>query len=263
MSDCEKRRSRQGAKAQSEEGLPDCLAPWRLGVTFFTGLFSQARKLAAFATAALLFAGCEKQDSAREAVDLGDKRAKLGAFREAVRAYESALDGTAKTAEVHYKLGALYDDKLKTPLAAIHHYDRYLDLVPTGGRSKEAKTARADCEKRLNLTLKEGGLMTTAEAARLRNENERLLKQIAELRSAKPTPAPHSPGSGGTDKMPPGARTHVVGKGETLASIAFNYYRNKANASQIKEANYHQLGGKDIIKPGMTLIIPETAKRRK
>ena len=220
-------------------------------------------RLAAFALAALLFSGCEKQDSGREAVDLGDKRAKLGAFREAVRAYESALDGTAKTAEVHYKLGVLYDDKLKTPLAAIHHYDRYLDLVPTGGRSKEAKTARADCEKRLNLTLKEGGLMTTAEAARLRNENERLRKDLAEIRSAKPTPPPHSPGPGGTDKMPPGARTHLVEKGETLASISFKYYRNRANASRIKDANYNQLGGKDIIKPGMTLIIPETPKRKK
>ena len=220
-------------------------------------------KLAAFAMAALLFAGCEKQDSAREAVDLGDKRAKLGAFREAVRAYESALDGTAKTAEVHYKLGVLYDDKLKTPLAAIHHYDRYLELVPTGGRSKDATTARADCEKRLHLTLKDSGLMTTADAARLRNENERLLKQLAEIRSAKPTPPPHSPGPGGTDKMTPGARTHVVEKGETLASIAFKYYRNRANASRIKAANINQLAGKDIIRVGMTLIIPEAAKPKK
>ena len=212
---------------------------------------------------ALLLTCCEKQDSSREAVDLGDKRAKLGAFKEALRAYESALDGTAKTAEVHYKLGVLYDDKLKTPLAAIHHYDRYLELVPTGGRSKEAKTARADCDKRLNLALKDTGLMTTSEAARLRNEIEGLRKKITELQTAKPTPPPHMPGSGGTDKMPPGARTHVVEKGETLASISFKYYRNRANSSRIKDANYNQLGGKDIIKPGMTLIIPEPAKKKK
>ena len=220
-------------------------------------------RIAALAfAAALVLAGCEKQDNAREAVDLGDKRAKLGAYKEAVRAYESALDGTPKTAEVHYKLGVLYDDKLKSPLAAIHHYDRYLELVPTGGRSKEAKTARADCDKRLNLTLKDTGLMTTAEAARLRNENEGLRKKITELQTAKPTPPPHSPGPGGTDKMPPGARTHVVEKGETLASISFKYYRNRANASRIKDANYNQLGGKDIIRVGMTLIIPEQKPKK-
>ena len=220
-------------------------------------------RIAALAIAALLLAGCEKPDSGREAVDLGDKRAKLGAYPEAIRAYEGALDGTVKTAEVHYKLGVLYDDKLKKPLPAIHHYDRYLDLVPTGGRSKEAKSAKADCEKRLNLTLKDGGLMTTAEAARLRNENERLRKDLVELHALKPTPAPHSPSPGGTDKMTPGARTHVVEKGETLASIAFKYYRSKALSSRIKDANSNQLGGKDIIKPGMTLIIPEAPKKRK
>ncbi len=220
-------------------------------------------RIAALALAALLIAGCEKQDNVREAVDLGDKRAKLGAYKEAVRAYESALDGTTKTADVHYKLGVLYDDKLKVPLSAIHHYDRYLELVPTGGRAKEAKGARADCDKRLNLALKDSGLMTTAEAARLRNENERLRKDLAELRAAKPTPPPHAAGAGGTDKMTPGARTHVVEKGETLASIAFKFYGNRANSSKIKDANYNQLGGKDVIRVGMTLIIPEQAKRKK
>ena len=220
-------------------------------------------RIAAIAIAALLLIGCEKRDSSREAVDLGDKRAKLGAFREAVRAYESALDGTAKTAEIHYKLGLLYDDKLKQPLDAVHHFDRYLDLVTTGGHTKEAKSARADCEKRMNLKLTDGGLMTTAEAACLRNENERLRKDIAELHNPKPTPPPHSPSPGGSDKMPPGARSHVVERGETLASISFEYYRNKANASRIKSANINQLGGKDIIKPGMTLIIPEAPMRKK
>jgi nucleoid-associated protein YgaU len=219
-------------------------------------------RIAAFFLAALFLTGCEKQDSVRESVDLGDKRTKLGAYKEAVRAYESALDGTPKTAEVHYKLGVLYDDKLKNPLAAIHHYDRYLDLVPTEGRSKEAKAARADCEKRMNLKLTEGGLMSTAEAARLRNENERLRKDLAELHNPKPTPPPRGPG-GGPDKMTEGARTHLVEKGETLASISFKYYRNRANASKIKDANAGQLGGKDMIKPGMTLIIPDLTKKKK
>ena len=217
-------------------------------------------RIAAIFLAALFLAACEKQDNAREAVDLGDKRTKLGAFKEAVRAYESALDGTAKTAEIHYKLAVLYDDKLKNPLAAIHHYDRYLDLVPKDGRTKEAKSARADCEKRLNLSLKDGGLMTTAEAARLRNENERLRKDLAEIHTIKPAAATHTPG--GTDKMTPGARTHLVERGETLASIAFKYYRNRANAPKIKDANANQLGGKDNIKPGMTLIIPDLAKKK-
>ena len=220
-------------------------------------------RIATFAIAAMLaLGGCEKQDNVREAMDLGDKRAKLGAFPEAVRAYESALDGTPKTAEIHYKLGVLYDDKLKNPLAAIHHYGRFLELVPEGKRADEAKRARTDCEKRLNLSLKDGGLMTTAEAARLRNENERLRKDLVEIRAARPVSPAHAPIPGGTDKVPPGARMHTVEKGETLASIAFKYYRNRANSSRISDANYNQLGGKTNIKPGMTLIIPEQKPKK-
>ena len=128
---------------------------------------------------------------------------------------------TQKTAEVHYKRGVLYDDKLKNPLAAIHHYGRFLELVPEGKRADEAKRAKTDCEKRLHLSLKDGGLMTTVEAARLRNENERLRKDLVEIRAARPASPAHAPIPGGTDKVPPGARMHTVEKGETLASIAF------------------------------------------
>ncbi len=220
-------------------------------------------RIVTFALAAsLVLAGCEKQDNVREAMDLGDKRVKLGAFPEAIRAYESALDGTPKTAEIHYKLGLLYDDKMKRPVDAIHHYSRFLELAPEGKRNDEAKRAKADCEKRLNLSQKEGGLMTTAEAVRLRLENERLRKDLVESRAARPSPPPHSPIPGATDKVPPGARMHTVEKGETLASIAFKYYRNRANASRIKDANYNQLGGKDNIKPGMILIVPEQKPKK-
>jgi tetratricopeptide (TPR) repeat protein len=211
----------------------------------------------------LLLAGCDRQDQTKEGIELGDKRAKVGEFTGAVRAYESALDGTAKTAEVHYKIAVLYDEKLKRSSDAIHHYDRYLELAPNGSRSTEAKTAKADCEKRLNISQKAGGFMTTAEGARLRNENEDLRKIIAELRSPKPTPPPRSANPSGSDPVPAGARKHLVTKGETLASLAFKYYRNRAQSSRIKDANFNQLGGKDIIKPGQTLIIPELpAKKR-
>jgi len=213
--------------------------------------------------AALTLTACDRHDQSREAIDLGDKRTKLGAFREAIRAYESALDGTAKTAEVHFKIAQLYDDKLTSPLAAVHHYGRYLELAPAGGRVKEAKAAMTECEKRLNASMKAGGFMTTAEGARLRNENEELRKANTELLRSRPPPAPRSVTPGAPDLEIPGSSKHLVTKGETLASIALKYYHNRAQASRIKEANLNQLGGKDIIKPGMTLIIPAPPKKKK
>lgn len=211
----------------------------------------------------LLVAGCNRQDQSQEAIDLGNKRVKVGAFKEAIHAFESALDGTAKTADLHYRIAVLYDDKLKSYISAIHHYDRYLDFAPDAGHAAEAKAARVDCDKKLHIAMKDGGFVTLAEATRLRNENEQLRKSITELLNPKPMPPPRVAKPHEADPMPAGARTHVVGKGDTLASIAFRFYRNKAQSSVIKNANFNQLGGKDIIKPGMTLIIPQLpAKRR-
>jgi tetratricopeptide (TPR) repeat protein len=216
-----------------------------------------------FALAALgLVSGCEKKDSRRDALENADRQIKLGAYKNAVRSYESALDGTDGTADVHYKIAVVYDDKLKDPLAAIHHYERYLDFSPSGRYAKEAKTAQADCERRLQAKMSKEGFMTTAEAVRLRQEIDRLNRTIIELKTNKGPAAPRVAQPGATDKMPPGARTHTVQSGETLASIALKYYKSRAMSANIKDANFNQLGGKDIIHPGQVLIIPEAPKRR-
>ncbi|MEQ1851417.1 MAG: LysM peptidoglycan-binding domain-containing protein [Chthoniobacteraceae bacterium] len=213
--------------------------------------------------AGLLLAGCDRRDLSREASDLGDKRAKVGAYREAVRAYESAFDGTARTADVHYKIASIFDEKLKVPLSAIHHYDRYLELAPSGVHAKDAKVSREDCHKRLALSMVQGGIMTTGEAKRLKNENEALRRRLAEASSLKPAPVPRVANPEKPDPIAPGSKTHLVAKGDTLASIALKHYGNRAYSSHIKDANFNQLGGKDVIKPGMTLIIPERPSRKR
>ncbi len=216
----------------------------------------------AFAALCLL-AGCEKGQEQRDALDTADKRMKVGAFAGAAQAYEAALDGTEKTAEVHYKLAMLYDEKLKSPLDAIHHYERYLTYLPKGGHAKEATTAKADCEKRLQTKMSKEGLMSTAEAVRLRGINERLTQRIAELSVPRPNVGPRTANPDEKDPLPPGAKQYVVAKGDTLALIAMKFYKNRAMASHIKDANFNQLGGKDILHLGQTLIIPELPAKKK
>jgi nucleoid-associated protein YgaU len=210
-----------------------------------------------------VFAACDKGDSQREGLEAGDRRVKVGAYREAIRSYEGVLDGTAKTADIHYKIAVLYDDKLKEPLDAIHHYGRYLELSPNGSHAKEAKAGQSDCEKRLQAKMTKEGFMTTTEAVRLRSENESLRKLITDLRNPKPPPPPRSADPTKADALPPGAQQHTVARGETLASIAQKYYHNRNAAGNIKDANFNQLGGKDVIKPGQVLIIPEAPKRKR
>lgn len=211
----------------------------------------------------LLLPGCNQKDSIKEATDSAEKRVKVGDYKGAIAFYEEALDGTAKSADVHYKIAMLYDDKLKEPLNAIHHYDRYVEFAPDGGYIKEVKIAREDCEKRLQARVAQGGFMTLSEGVRLKNENESLRKIIAELRSPKAPAAARVAEPGAKDPLPPGSKEHTVAKGDTLASIALKYYKSRAYASQIKDANFNQLEGKDIIKPGQVLIIPEIGKTKK
>jgi tetratricopeptide (TPR) repeat protein len=199
--------------------------------------------------------GCDKmltRDATRSIAE-ADKKVSTGDFRGALRLYESSLDGTARTAQAHYKLALLYDDKLKRPRAAQHHLDRYLELDPEGKHAREAKTMRAENEKRLAATAGAGSPMSQSEAVKLKNRNADLEKRLVELQTRKAaTPFVR----GKVDKAPAGARSHTVEAGDTLASIARKFYKNQAKAKDILDANYNSLGGKDVIRVGQTLIIP-------
>ena len=61
-----------------------------------------------------------------------------GDYLQAIGLYEATLDGTAASADTHYKLGLLYDDKLSDPLNALHHFKRYVALAPEGAHAERS-----------------------------------------------------------------------------------------------------------------------------
>jgi LysM repeat protein len=213
------------------------------------------------AAAATLLGGCDRlfDKGLKDELAAGDKKTAAGDFRGAIDAYEAALDGTAKTANAHWKLALIYDDKLKAPRDAIHHFERYLVLAPAGTHARDAKAMIKQAETRL--TFGEGSITTQAEAVRLKNDNLQLRKTLAEVRAQKAaTPAPASAtakaGAQAQKPIPAGKRTHVVKPGETMASIAQTYYKNKGRWKDIQDANFYSTNGTPKIKPGQTLIIP-------
>ena len=214
------------------------------------------------ALALLAAPGCDRlfDKGSKDDIAAAEKKASAGDFRAAAALYEAALDGTAKTADLHYRLALLYADKLKSPLDAVHHLDRYLDLAPAGPRAKDAKTLKKEDENKLLLQLSNGTPSTQAEAIRLKNENQLLREKLEQLRSQK-APAPAAtPVKGAPPQpqvIPPGARTYTVKSGDTLAKIARQFYKNPARARAIQDANTAQLAGTVNIKPGMVLIIPK------
>ena len=209
----------------------------------------------------LTASGCDRlfDKGSKDDIAAAEKKAAAGDFRGAVERYEAALDGTAKTADLHYRLALLYADKLKSPLDALHHLDRYLELAPAGPRAKDAKALKKEDEAKLLMQFSNGLPITQAEATRLRNENLMLLEKIAQLRGQKPPPAAATPAKGATaqNPIPPGARTYTVKPGDTLAKIAREFYKNATRANDIQAANSGQLGGTVKIKPGMVLVIPK------
>jgi nucleoid-associated protein YgaU len=224
---------------------------------------------ALFAVGILVFSGCEKKvDTQKERIELGERRAKLGEFKAAISAYEAALDGSPKTAEVHYRIALLYDDKLKDYLDAVHHYDRYLEFAPSGPHVADAKAALKECLKHFQSKVSNEGFMPQSEAARMRRDMELAVRDNDNLKAIldehkinyKSTfrKQVEEPPKG---TLPPGTREYKVKRGDTLASIARVFYKNAALAGHIKDANQNQLNGKDFIKEGQILIIPEAPAR--
>src|SRR5215472_14255063 len=125
-------------------------------------------------------AGCDRLGNSRyeQLMQDADNKSAQGDFERAVNLYEAALDDSPRGAEVHYKLALLYDDKLNDPASALHHFKRYLALNPNGSHAKDVKDSIKRDEIAALTALSGDSVMTRAEAARLRNENLTLHKQL-------------------------------------------------------------------------------------
>ncbi|HEX3620391.1 MAG TPA: LysM peptidoglycan-binding domain-containing protein [Candidatus Udaeobacter sp.] len=181
-----------------------------------------------------------------------DNRSAQGDFERAVNLYEAALDDSPRGAEVHYKLALLYDDKLNDPVSALHHFKRYLALSPNGSHAKDVKDSIKRDEIAALTALSGDSVITRAEAARLRNENLTLHKQLEE-----PAAFAKSQGNdsrkGGSKKA---GQTYVVQSGDTLVSISRKFYKSPKRWKAILEANKKNIRDPKDLTVGQTLVIP-------
>src|SRR6266704_1111295 len=132
-----------------------------------------------------LFVGCDQVMTSRhtQLVQDADGKSAQGDFERAINLYEAALDDSPRCADVHYKLALLYDDKMNDPVSALHHFKRYLALSPNGSHANDVKNSIKRDEVAVLTTLSGDSVVTRADAARLRNENLNLHKEL-EARSA-------------------------------------------------------------------------------
>jgi tetratricopeptide (TPR) repeat protein len=229
------------------------------------------RRAASLVLAAVLLAGCDKlfDQKGDDALNMAREKEKEGDYQGAIQSYEASLDGTEKTAESHYSMALIFDDKLENPVAALDHFRRYIELSPNGAHVKDAKSFAAQDQFKLVNTLSNGSFMPQQDAARLKNQNFQLQqqlddvrKQIADMRAAVaaarviPGRGAHSP-EPEQKPIPPDARVYRVEPGDTLSSISRKFFNNPNRWQDIQDANFSRLAGSVKLKVGMNLVIPK------
>ncbi len=210
---------------------------------------------------AAVLPGCDRMITPRNAqlVKDADSKSAQGDFARAINLYEAALDDSPRCADIHYKLALLYDDNLNDSLNALHHFKRYLALSPNGSRANEVKNFIKRDEIALATSLSGDLVVTRTEAARLRNENLNLRKELEgrglKVRTAQDkTPAQDRHVEQSGDKT--GRRTYVVQAGDTLASISRKFYHSPKRWKEILDANKKSIDNPKELRVGQTLIIP-------
>src|SRR5438046_8746269 len=128
----------------------------------------------------VLLSACDRMVTSRNTrmVKEADWKAAQGDYLWAINLYEAALDGTPQSAEVHFKLALLYDDKMNDPLHALHHFKRYLVLNPNGSHEVDVKDFMKRDEVALRTRLSGHPVVPRAQAARRRQEKLSVHRQI-------------------------------------------------------------------------------------
>ncbi len=208
----------------------------------------------------LLLTGCDRMMTSRHTQLIKDAETKSGQgdFLRAVSLYEAALDDSPQCAEVHYKLGLLYDDKMKDPLSALHHFKRYLVLSPDGSHASEVKGFMQHDEIALVTTLSGDSVVSRSDATRLRNENLNLRRELEErntgLRTTPEKSQPRESNPGLSQKA--GGQSYVVRQGDTLVSISRKFYKTPARWKTILDANRKNIDDPERLKIGQAITIP-------
>ena len=207
---------------------------------------------------ALGAASCDRMITPRSAQIIKDAENKTadGNFLRAITLYESALDDSPRAADVHYRLALLYDDKMHDPLHALHHFKRYLTLAPSGPHANEVKNFMKKAELELGTSLSGDSVVSRAEAARLKNENLALRKELDDLRAHRSQEKTQSDTKAADKKSGTTPHTYVVREGDTLASISRKFYKSSARWKRIRDANKNIIDDPAKLKPGRTLTIP-------
>ncbi|MFP6886605.1 MAG: LysM peptidoglycan-binding domain-containing protein, partial [Opitutales bacterium] len=190
------------------------------------------------------------------AYERGRAHLRQGDEDEALDEFLSVTRRIVKSPQSHLEVGRLLmkvENRLD-PVAAIYHYRLFLELSP---RSKEAATVEQlilTAEREIIRKLPGEPYAGHLDALRLREDNVRLKRELADLRvrlgypiepvaassdrkgasEVKPNPLVPKPVS---SPKPPTPRSYVVKQGDSLYAISRKFYGDSAHIELIFNAN--------------------------
>ena len=122
----------------------------------FLGRLSLALSLVFLAATSLcVVSGCSPSDQAQADEEkephfvLGNNRFNAMDYSGAVEAFEQSLEINPRSAQAHYRLAQLFEDKEPDPAAAIYHYQEYLRLDPNAENPDIVRQHINTCKQQL------------------------------------------------------------------------------------------------------------------
>jgi nucleoid-associated protein YgaU len=174
----------------------------------------------------------------------------------------------------HLQLATIYHNYKLNYIAAIYHYDRYLELRPDAEKTdfindQKLKVAQALANTLINNSPEVKKVVQ--ERNQLIKENQDLKRQLANALSGQKPVVESTPSQTATATIPKSAKPvekqsasavsgthqvyHVVG-GDTLTKIATRFYGDSSKWDVIFEANKDTMRSAGDLKVGQTIIIP-------
>ena len=181
---------------------------------------------------------------------------------------EKALARHADLALAHRELGLMLDNYRQDYVAALYHYQRYLQLRPDSKNRADIEALIQRCRVSFAAQIAE----SPEEVKRdLRARDERIQKlelEVSVLREkagsaavAEAALVPRSVPVAATSASPvvatPPAQIHVVQAGENLATISVRYYGTPSKWKTIFNANQEKLTDANNLRVGTRLDIPK------
>ena len=236
----------------------------------------------------VLFSGCIQSGDVIEekdhpAFERGKSLLKVGKNKEALDEFLAVTRRLTECPHSHLECGRLLLslDSRKDPVAAIYHFRRYLLLEPNSRESSKVEQLIITAEREILRKLPGEPYGDYLDSLKLKEENDLLKRENADLRAQlgipktqvplsavnpatqanKPSPVLATPGNipsvqPSRSSGPAQMQTYVVQSGDSLYAISRKFYGDSSQIDLIFEANRDVMRSKNSLSVGQKLKIP-------